>query len=199
MGYYIKIDLSIDFDSGQALLLVKRGDSLTDNSRDVLITTQQGKCGVKIPIGSDGTYKTNQDSLVTNIKGLIDYSVSMGAFAITGNPIIGILGGARATSSMVMGNINALTSSNAIKGETSGNVNDLAMPFEIYMLVTRPVVSNSQEYYKKLLGLPLNKTRLLKNMKGYTQVKEIHIENLSTATQEEKNKIYEMLLNGVIL
>jgi hypothetical protein len=67
------------------------------------------------------------------------------------------------------------------------------------MLVTRPVVSNSQEHYKKLLGLPLNKTRLLKNMKGYTQVKEIHIENLSTATQEEKNKIYEMLINGVIL
>lgn len=199
MGYYIKIDLSIDFDTGQALLLVKRGESLTDNSRDVLITTQQGKCGVKIPIGSDGTYKTNQELLINNIKGLIDYAVSMGAFAITGNPIIGILGGARATSSMVMGNINALTSSNAIKGETSGNVNDLAMPFEIYMLVTRPVVSNSQENYKKLLGLPLNKTRLLKNMKGYTKVKEIHIENLSTATQEEKNKIYEMLLNGVIM
>ena len=199
MGYYIKIDLSIDFDTGQALLLVKRGDSITDHSRDVLITTHQGKCGVKIPIGSDGTYKTNQDFLITNIKGLIDYAVSMGAFAITGNPIIGILGGARATSNMVMGNINALTSSNAIKGETSGNVNDLAMPFEIYMLVTRPVVSNSQDNYKKLLGLPLNKTRLLKNMKGYTQVKEIHIENLSTATQEEKNKIYEMLINGVIL
>lgn len=199
MGYYIKIDLSIDFDTGQALLLVKRGESLNDNSRDVLITTQQGKCGVKIPIGSDGTYKTNQDLLITNIKGLIDYAVSMGAFAITGNPIIAMLGGARATSSMVMGNINALTSSNAIKGETSGNVNDLAMPFEIYMLVTRPVVSNSQENYKKLLGLPLNKTRLLKNMKGYTKVKEVHIENLSTATQEEKNKIYEMLINGVIL
>lgn len=199
MNYYIKIDLSIDFDNGQGLLLIKRGNSITDNSNDILISTQKSTCGIKIPIGSDGVNKTVQDLLMNSMRAVLSETASIASTAITGNPIFTVLGSTRTASSLLLNSTSAMLASNAVKGETSGNVNDLAMPFDIYMLVTRPVVSNSQENYKKLLGLPLNKTRLLKNMKGYTQVKEVHIENLSTATQEEKNKIYEMLINGVIL
>lgn len=45
----------------------------------------------------------------------------------------------------------------------------------------------------------LHKTVKLSSCTGYTRVKEIHLENISSATDDELNEIESLLKDGVII
>ena len=55
--------------------------------------------------------------------------------------------------------------------------------------------------YAELRGLPLGETKVLGELKGYTEISEVRIkgDSFSSITNEEKNILTETLLNGFIL
>ena len=65
------------------------------------------------------------------------------------------------------------------------------------------VVTNTQAYdavgYNELYGYPANILTKLSQLEGYTKVKEVHVENVNSATVDEKNEIERLLKSGVII
>ena len=66
-----------------------------------------------------------------------------------------------------------------------------------YFIVNRPVNGEAFDF-ANFQGVATNKTVYLKNLKGFTKVKEIHLENMGYATSEEIAEIEEALKRGVI-
>ena len=52
---------------------------------------------------------------------------------------------------------------------------------------------------KNDVGRPSNKTVRLSSCSGYTRVKDVHIEKISSATDDELNEIESLLKDGVII
>ena len=66
-----------------------------------------------------------------------------------------------------------------------------------YFIINRPVNGEAFDF-ESFQGVATNKTVYLKNLKGFTKVKEIHLENMGYATEEEIAEIEEALKRGVI-
>lgn len=64
--------------------------------------------------------------------------------------------------------------------------------------VASPTITNDYTEYIKLKGLPYCKTVQLSELSGIAYINDIHLENFSTALDEEKNDIATSLANGVI-
>ena len=67
-----------------------------------------------------------------------------------------------------------------------------------YLIITRPKPYNADNY-SNFYGYPSNKTVKLSSCLGYTKVKDIHLENISSATDDELNEIESLLKDGVII
>lgn len=57
--------------------------------------------------------------------------------------------------------------------------------------------NNKIDIYSHYLGRPLNEYRELKDVKGYTEIGAIHLDNLDNALTQEKDEIEEYLKGGV--
>lgn len=66
-----------------------------------------------------------------------------------------------------------------------------------YFIINRPVNGEAFDF-ENFQGVATNKTVYLKNLKGFTKVKEVHLENMGYATDEEIAEIEEALKSGVI-
>ena len=79
-------------------------------------------------------------------------------------------------------------------------VNELYNPTSIYVIIGRdvPEITDVSEY-KKLYGLPCEKTLDLSELSGYTEIDNIHLENFDRATNEEIEQIQALLRDGIIL
>lgn len=66
-----------------------------------------------------------------------------------------------------------------------------------YFIINRPVNGEAFDF-ENFQGVATNKTVYLKNLSGFTKVKEIHLENMVYATDEEISEIEEALKRGVI-
>ena len=52
--------------------------------------------------------------------------------------------------------------------------------------------------YFKMKGRPLYETRKVSTLSGFTQIGDIHLENIK-AFQNEKDELYDLLKSGIIL
>lgn len=149
------------------------------NSNGVLYTFN-GNCAVQIPLTS-GNYGTLLTGLLSAVGG-VAATVATGGAAL---PAVAGIGSAM---------INSHT-----QVQQSGNLGSNAGAMGVrtpYVIVTRPVPLDANEYYK-YYGYPANKTVYLGNMNGYTRVREVHFES-ATATDAEKSEIETLLKGGVI-
>lgn len=64
-----------------------------------------------------------------------------------------------------------------------------------------PVYENNDKYdkYLSLNGRPLNETRILNELSGYTEVLNIHLDNISNALKIELDMISQILSSGFII
>lgn len=81
-------------------------------------------------------------------------------------------------------------------GSLSGAVSAMAIK-QPYIIIHRPIAQMPADY-QKYLGIPLNLTRQLSNVKGYTVVSQVFMSS-ELATDREIAMITEALKNGVIL
>ena len=69
---------------------------------------------------------------------------------------------------------------------------------QVHIIIERPKYIDMGNY-RRFLGSPLFETRSLKNITGYTEIGEIHIENIMGITEDEKGELNSLLHSGVIL
>ena len=141
----------------------------------------QGNCSYVMPVTS-----TNYSSF---INGLIQATVTVGSAVASGgtSAMIPIMAGSSlATSSKphIMKSGNLVCASGFMGYKTP------------YLILNRPCQSLPNDF-EKFRGFQSNITTSLKKIKGFTKVKEIHLE-CASATDYEKQEIEKLLKDGVI-
>lgn len=145
--------------------------------------TYSGNASVQYPLSS-GSYM----------------GIVAGALSIAGS-IAGSIASGGALAPMAIGaSAGALSSMHTSvqhSGSISGNAG--AMGGKIpYLIISRPQ-SYMADNFKHFQGLPENKSVVLAQCSGFTRCSAVHVENLTTATEEEKAEIERQLMEGVIL
>lgn len=137
-----------------------------------------GNCSVQIPLtGADRT------RLISG--------------AVTGALAGGVVGGV--AGAVVGGLAKGYMSGSSIERSGSFTSNSGAMGIKTpYIIVSRKYGYDALDY-NKFYGFPSNKTITLGSCKGFTKVKETHVENVARATDKEKTEIENLLKNGIIV
>lgn len=148
-----------------------------DNVEQTLYTFE-GNCSVQIPLTSADRARLIQ-TLTASATGLITGGVGT---AIAKGAMSLASGGAQHT----------------IQKSSTFSGNAGAMGCKIpYIIVTRYKSADASNY-PSLIGNPTNKSAYLKDYKGFTRIKEIHLDSLN-CTKEEKDLLMGILKTGIIV
>ena len=173
IGSNINIIYTLDVLTGAILCKI----FVTKNGAKQQLYTFNGNASVQIPLtGSDRTR-------------LLSGAITGAVAGITAGGLIGAVAGGVAGG--LMGGTSIERS-----GNFSANSGALGIK-KPYLIISRKTpydADNYNDYY----GYPSNKTVVLNNCKGFTRVKDIHID-IPNATNEEKNEIETLLKNGIII
>lgn len=170
-----------------------------------------GNCGNKIPIG-----KVDPSTPILNVAQSLG-SMAIGAgLMIAGGAAAGpagaaagatagkaILGGAGAST--FMGGAKSLANEfnsgfNPI-AQSSGNISGAAgyMDYQYPYLVIKRGVPRYPNNWRKEFGAPRYQEFTISSLSGYTEFAEIHADDVSGASDDEKRMIEDILKNGIII
>ena len=71
-------------------------------------------------------------------------------------------------------------------------------PYVPQLRITRNIPVGYNSDYFHLKGRPLYQVKTLSSLSGFTQIDDIHLENIK-AFQDEKDELYNLLKSGIIL
>lgn len=180
MAGSISVVYHIDVYTGSCLAEVK-----VTRERDIpnsgILYTFNGNCSQQIPLTSG------------DAKGVLQALIGAAGVGL------GIASGNASVAGMIAGELANDVSREMLHVSHSGNLSANAGIMgqkKPYIILTRqkPYTANG---YNKMWGFPINKTVYLGNCSGYVRVRAGRLR--SKATQDEKNEIYELLRNGVIM
>ena len=177
--------LSMDDIAGKTLTIKYRVDLLTGVCGAYVIINESvkynytGTCAINIPISS-----RSFENLYNSIMSVVGSMIGGSSFGL---PSVGSVAGA------------VTSGKNQIQhgGNCSGNAGYLGVqtPYLIFSVPNVAIPKGLNTY----TGYPIFATYKLADLKGYTEVEEIHLENLGSATKEEIDMIINKLKEGVIL
>lgn len=169
----ISVKYHVDVFTGACLadVNVKR-----DTAGGVLYTFP-GSCSVQYPLSS-GSYMGIVSNIVSSVMGAISNPTPLGIGSSVANVIF-----------------NSRTNVER-SGSFTGNAGAMGSKIP-YLIISRPQTAMAQNF-ETLSGYPSNTYTPLSSCTGFTQVKFVHVENL-TATDAEKQEIERLLKEGVIL
>lgn len=174
MGKTVRVVYHVDILTGACCCFVKCGDSV--------LYTYNGQCSIPIPITG-----ANYTSVVN---GVIGIAASVGSLVATGGS-----SAPTAIPEIASSVVNQMKPRVEKSGSISGSAGVLNMQTP-YLILIRPrqaLPSKQNEF----IGYPSLITVQLTELKGYTEVQSIHLENIP-ATQEELAEIESLLKGGVI-
>lgn len=175
MGEIVSVVYHVDILSGACVAYIKVGSSV--------LYSYIGQCSCGIPVTS------TQFSNILN--GVLGIAGAVGTLVATGGASAPLSVGGVASSA-----VNALKPNIERSGSMSGTGGMLGIQ-KPYLVVTRPrqAVPLNQNTF---MGYPSFVNMKLSDLKGYTEVESIHLENVP-AMEEELNEIERLLKSGVIL
>ena len=174
MGKTVRVVYHVDILTGASCCFVKCGDSV--------LYTYNGQCSIPIPITS-----ANYTSVVN---GVISIAASVGSLVATGGS-----SAPTAISSIATSAVNQMKPQVEKSGSISGSAGVLNMQTP-YLILIRPRQALPAKQ-NEFIGYPSLITVQLTELKGYTEVQSIHLDNIP-ATQEELAEIESLLKGGVI-
>lgn len=188
--YYV-----VDYPSGSSQVCVY------DVTNSKLIYSGSAQLGVKIGLTSTSQKELNDIHSSNNISlgvGLLTSALSIVGGIATMNPVAvggGLLsGGATITKYAHNENTNYLHANGSVSSGLSG----LYMCQDVKIKKTKLKPKNYNNDFAKLFGKPLNEYRNLSALKGFTQISDIHLDDIK-ATKSEIEMIASSLKNGVII
>lgn len=179
MGKWLYINLYIDYYTGQALyyLSVNNEDNADVRYRRIInkISTQ---LGYNMPFGGTNALENSRNILLGTL------STSLKTFT---NP----------TASMgLIDNLLSTTITPNIE-KTNNTILDVASTKYVKVVIKRPTPIPITNEYNKLYGKPLEESRILRNLQGYTKVSDIQLIH-PFATKDEIDELEQLLKEGVI-
>lgn len=195
---YIQINFILDIDSGTGTYFIYSA-SKSDTNDVYVVASYNCKVSVDIPFIAN-----NSREIASNIRKMymntaISTASSVGQLAL-GNPFSATQA-VSGLSSMASNTMNTYLSSQLKPDSVSsmgGNALDLINPQSIYMVIKKPRISYIDNY-AHTYGYPLQQTRVLEELSGFTKVADVHMVGFDDATTEEIQQIESLLRNGVIL
>lgn len=169
----VSVKYHVDVFTGACLadVTVKR-----DTAGGVLYTFP-GSCSVQYPLSS-GSYMGIVSNIVSSVMGAISNPTPLGIGSSVANVVF-----------------NSRTNVDR-SGSFTGNAGAMGSKIP-YLIISRPQTAMAQNF-ETLSGYPSNTYTPLSACTGFTQVKFVHVENL-TATDAEKQEIERLLKEGVII
>lgn len=175
MGKTIQVVYHVDILSGACNAYLKCGGTV--------LYTFIGQCASSIPItGNDWTNVIN---------GVLSIAGAIGTMVATGGATAPMAAGTIASTA-----VNGFKSNVEKSGSMSGTGGMLAIQ-KPYLICTRPRQA-APAYQNTYLGYPSFITSQISELSGYTEIEEIHLENIP-ATANEKTELASILKGGVIL
>ena len=189
--YYV-----VDYTSGDAQV------TIYDVTNDKYIYTSPTHLGVKLAFNTSNQYDLSRQEATNNMNlalGLIGGTLGIAGGIIGQNPSAVMKGGFSMMSSVLQyDNAQANLTGHMQRGNVSSGMLGLYNSQNVRIKKISNKAKNYNEDYFKLYGRPLYKYERLENLKGFTTISEIHLEDIG-ATQPELNDIYNLLKNGVII
>lgn len=175
----IDVTYHVDVLTGACLAEVK---IIRDTAESVLYTFT-GNMGVQYPLSS-GSY-------IGIVGGLLGIAGGVVGSLATANPVPLAIGLSAASSS------GKLHTDVAHSGNISSNCGAMGIK-KPYLIINRPQTQLAKDF-EKYQGYPSNYTTTLSNCNGFVQVLEVHVDDIKTATSDEKQSIELLLKQGVII
>lgn len=180
-----------------------KGSIIIKNSDDIVV--YQGDCVIGVEIALNTTNNKEIENRkwsagLTMASSVIGGVLMGGAGAMTGN-----LGLMSAGFGLTIGGVtNFAGQMITLRSEGNGKVSDgnvgLFSDRNIILKISStPLALDSLPKYAKYVGRPLQENKKLNTLTGYTIVGGVHIEDITNATQNEKNEIESLLRKGIIL
>ncbi|MBR6518023.1 MAG: hypothetical protein IKT40_14415 [Bacilli bacterium] len=191
---YIEIYYIVNYATAETNVFIKYAQIYSD-----IIFTSECTLGVDIPLDATNRFENDKrkEALRTSTAiSLLGSIVSTGMGYATSNPSAmasGIMSGVKtlADAQTTYNQLYEKASVNITKGEF-GVFNQQNVKIRITKV--KKVDNNLEKYY----GKPLNETKLISELKGFTQIAEIHYDNLN-ATNQEISMLDGILKKGFII
>ena len=187
----ITVKYLLDYHTGKATIQVGTS-TLKGGELNNIYFSETTQVGQEVPLSYDNSRDIARNNLTTTVSfgGSLLSSIFGGQFGVAA----GIGGATRTINSIVSNNVKHMTT-----GKINGELNLMRNNMRPFIMVTYRNTSVSDiDTYKSLNGLPLEECKSLSELTGYTEVGDIHLENI-IATQEELDRIDTLLKEGVIL
>ena len=149
--------------------------------------------GVDIAMNSSNAKQLQDQKISLGIKtsiGLIGSALTIAS----GNPL-GFVTGAKTIGDAISTANQMYQSANVSCNSGSEGLTNWQ---DVHIKITKNQVVGYDNEYFKFKGRPLNETRLISSLSGFTQIEDIHLENF-TATTLEKSLLIDYFKKGVIL
>ena len=190
----INIYYSFDWENGIAKI------NIYNHTKDYVIKSLTATIGIKIAINRTNFQQLADEKTQMYIKSAISTlgnAVSIGMGAVMDNPFMIASGITGMTGTMA--GIGSKLATQHDKAHTSNNtgLEGLYGCQEVRLKVSKMIPRNITDY-NKYYGKPLNQRYLLSELSGYTEIKDIRIENFS-GLNDEKEELISLLTSGVIL
>ena len=163
-----------------------------------------GECVALIKLEKEYGLKSVIYQYSGNILSRIPYSASdMSAYVNTVLSTVstgisgGLLGTGGAIASVAVSSAFGAKKESVIKGGSASGGKGFLSPQRPYLIITRPDQSLPDKF-NSFVGYPSNITKKLSACSGYTEVDNIHLENIP-ATEAEISEIESLLKSGVLI
>lgn len=174
----INVVYHVDIFTGACLAEV----NITRDGDTGCLYTFAGDCSARYPLSS-GSYMGIVGGVLSIAGGIA------GTVATGGNLLPALLGASSAMTHM--------RTDVKHSGQLSGNAGAMGVKVP-FLIVLRPqtAMANSYEHFT---GRPANKFALIGEASGYIKCKEVHVDNLSGASDKEKEMVASLLKSGIII
>ena len=195
MDHYLQIIYTINYQDGSSFV------SLIDETANALIFGSECHLGISIPFNTTNAEELSvaRRSNTSNIiSGTIANTLTLIGSIASGNPI-GATGSVLSEANTITSYINnSMSQFERASYQVASGVSGAYSPQVARLRITRKV-RREPTNYASLNGYPLNETKTLSTLTGYTEISQVHLENFSTATKEEIDLIETALKSGIIL
>lgn len=199
LGKRIIIYYSVNYITGSSNVYI---ESITDNKIIFSATCQLGTL-LSVSVSNKTELNNQKNANALNlILGLISSAVSIGAGAVSGNPIA-IGGGAIAGTKTITETINK---SSVLFERTQATLHDsnagiYGIQKVLVRIYTKQPIQLIDSNYAHINGSPFNATISLTSITGYTEIPEMHYvpSTYKFITKTEIDEIISLAKNGIIL
>lgn len=199
-GQRILLYYALDWQKGNGMAFI----SIINGTENKIIWNGQVDPFIHVDLSTTNAYenKVAQNGVVTStVLGTLSSVISLVGGLASGNPlgaIAGVMGLGKTISSTIQSSQGIIDRANV--GFTDGMLSQYSNT-KPFLRITKMKTTNTinKENYAHLFGLPLYKSYKLKDLRGYTIISEINLDDLDTAKSSELTELYSLLKGGVYL